>query len=446
MMEHTVLAILRSHGVTEGTRITAAVSGGADSMALLTVLHRLQKDLGFDLRAVHFNHGLRGQEAARDEAFVAAYCQKIGVLLTVGRGDAARRASDMGESTEQAARALRYAFFDSLDTDIVATAHTADDNAETLLLHLLRGTGPRGLCGIPAVRGRYLRPLLTVSRAQIEQYLSEHKINHIEDSTNTADDCVRNRIRHHVMPQLLRENPQFLAAASRTAALQTEEEAFLSSLAQTAADDCRASDGYDCKKLRALPQVLLRRVLLGALRALALDNPAVCYVEALQTLVYADDPSASVNLPEGHTARREYDLLRFDVAQQRFAPVQLPIPGSVKIPELGMTVTCHVTESSNFIQKNAYTICVGYDMIAQSLTLRPRKTGDAITLPCGTKTLKKLMIDRKIPVTMRESLPVVEQSGSVAAVCSIGVSRDFLPQDGTPMLVLTFDREEPADD
>ena len=443
-MEHTVLAALRGRGVTQGTRITAAVSGGADSVALLTVLYRLRSALGFDLTAAHFNHGLRGAEAARDEAFVAEYCRSLGVPLSAGRGDAAKRAESTGESIEQAARALRYAFFDSLDTDIVATAHTADDNAETLLLHLLRGTGPRGLCGIPAVRGRYLRPLLDISRAQIEAYLSENGISHVEDTTNAADDCTRNRIRHHVMPQLMRENPQFLSAVSRTAVLQTEEEAFLSSLAQMAADNCRTQDAYDCRKLRALPQVLLRRVLLGALRDLPLENPAACYVEALQALVFSTDPSAEISLPGGHTAGREYDLLRFDAGEKRsFAPVQLPIPGSVRIPELGLTATCKVTDCSKNCNTSTYKFCVAYDMIAQSLILRPRRTGDALQLPGGTKTLKKLMIDRKIPAWKRELLPVVEQSGRVAAAYMLGVSRDFLPQEGVPMLTVEFHREEP---
>lgn len=445
-MEHTVLAILREQGVTRRTRITAAVSGGADSVALLTVLHRLQRELGYDLTAAHFNHGLRGNEAARDEAFVSEYCRSLGVSLTVGRGDAAQRASDTGESIEQAARELRYAFFDGLDTDIVATAHTADDNAETLLLHLLRGTGPRGLCGIPAVRGRYLRPFLHISRDRIEQYLSENGISHVEDSSNAADDCVRNRIRHYVMPLLLKENPQFLTAVSRTSELQTEEEAFLSSLAQKAAEDCRVADGCDCKKLRELPPVLLRRVLLGTLRALPLKNPAACYVEALQKLVFSADPSAKISLPEGHTAAREYDLLRFDAEETHgFAPVQLPIPGSVTIPELGLTVTCKVTNCSKFRHKKVHTLCVAYDMIAQSLTLRPRRGADALCLPGGTKTLKKLMIDRKIPAAGRDLLPVVEQSGRVAAVYSLGISRAFLPQEDAPMLTIEFEREEPAD-
>lgn len=438
-MEHTVSSYLQKQGA-EGKRLTVAVSGGADSMALLTVLLHLQKDLPFTLSAAHFNHGLRGEEAERDEAFVREFCTAHGIPLTVGHGNAKKRAEDTRESIEEAARNLRYAFFEELDTDFILTAHTADDNAETLLLHLVRGTGPRGMCGIPERRGRYLRPFLTVSRAQIETYLQENRISHIEDSTNAENECVRNRIRHEVMPLLLRENPQFLQAAGRAAKLQTAEDDFLSALASQAAEDCRRDAGFDCRKLRQLPPVLLHRVLLGVLREQKTENPALHYVEALERLVFSDDPSASVSLPQGLCAMRRYDTLCFAVPETpTFAPVHLTVPGSVTVGEGFLTVTCSVTESSEICHRKDSTLCLRYDKMTQDILLRPRKTGDTICLPCGTKTLKKLMIDRKIPVHLRKSIPVIECNGEVAAVFGLGVSRDYLPAEGHPVLTITLE-------
>lgn len=437
----TVQSFLAASGVKPGSRVTAAVSGGADSMALLTALLQCKDALGITVCAAHFNHGLRGEEAARDEDFVQRFCQAHGVSLTVGHGDVSAHAKKTGQSIEEAARSLRYAFFDGLDTDCIATAHTADDNAETLLLHLLRGTGPRGLCGIPARRGRYLRPLLTVSRVEIEQYLTAQGVPHIEDSTNADDDCVRNRLRHRVMPELKRENPRFLSAVSRTAALLTQEDAYLSRLAGAAAEDCRADGGYDCNKLRALDPVLLRRVLLGLLREQALEDPSACYVEALRRLVFTDDPSASVCLPDSLRAVREYTLLRFTREQaESFSPVYLPVPGTVEIPELALTVSCSVSEGAEYSQKKPNTVFLRYDMLSGTVLLRPRRSGDAVLLPGGTKTVKKLMIDRKLPARLREQIPIVEISEQIAAVGTLAVSKSFLPDSEHPVLVIEWQR------
>lgn len=447
-MEQKVLQALHTQGlVTQGQRVTVALSGGADSMALLTVLLRLKDTLGITVYAAHFNHGLRGEEAKRDEDFVRQWCKECGVALTVGHGDVQTRVRETGESPEEAARVLRYAFFDRLDTDTVATAHTANDNAETLLLHLLRGTGPRGLCGIPARRGRYIRPLLSVTREEIGQYLSEQGIPHIEDSSNALDDCVRNRLRHRVMPELLRENPRFLEAAERAAALQSQEDAFLSGLADSAEQSCRLGDGHDCKKLRALHPVLLRRVLMRVLCKYRVENPSARHIEALEHLVQTEHPSSAIRLPGGLTAQREYDLLRVSECEElTFAPVTVPIPGRAVLPEAGLEVSCFVTENSQSVQKKANTICLKYDMIAETVTLRPRKVGDALHLRGGTKTVKKLMIDRKIPAAKRSLTPVIELCGTVAAVAFAGTDTAFLPMPGQPVLVMEFQKRGKAYD
>ena len=193
-----------------------AVSGGVDSMYLLHRMAELGAQRGFAVGCAHFNHGLRGAESDRDEAFVRAQCEKLGVPFYAGRGDVA---SVRGMGTEAAARELRYAFLthcaDEHGYDWIATAHTADDNAETLLLNLARGCGLRGLTGIPPQRGKLLRPMLDTTRAQAEAYLTARAIPHVEDSTNAADTYARNRVRHHAVPALESVNHRLCAAYIR---------------------------------------------------------------------------------------------------------------------------------------------------------------------------------------------------------------------------------------
>ena len=192
-MRNKILVWCREQALfPSGAHVVCAVSGGADSVAMLHALCALRAELGITVSAAHFNHRLRGAESDRDEAFVRTLCQTLGVSLSVSGADVAAHAARTGESVEEAARELRYAFFAQLD-GLIATAHTADDNLETVLLNLTRGTSLRGLCGIPPKRERIVRPMLCLTRREIEAYLTENALAHVEDSTNAAPDARRNR-------------------------------------------------------------------------------------------------------------------------------------------------------------------------------------------------------------------------------------------------------------
>lgn len=425
-----------------GDRVCVAVSGGADSMALLTALLALRERLGITVCAAHFHHGLRGQEADRDAEFVSDWCRAHDVPCAVGRGDTQKRAAETGESLEEAARALRYAFFETLDADKIATAHTADDNAETVLLHLLRGTGLRGLAGIPARRGRFVRPLLALTREDVEIYLRSHGVPHVEDSSNAADDCVRNRLRHRVLPLLRAENPAFAQSVLREGRILRQEDDYLSALAAAAEEGCRDNGGWSCRALSALEPVLRHRVLLGMLRALPLENPSQVHLQALERLIASASPSASCTLPEGWTARRENDRLVLDRADFPVCPTApLNIPGVTVLSEIGLQIRAFVTENSNFAKKNAFTFAFRYDMIAASAwSVRARQVGDSLRLPGGSRSLKRLLIDRKVPRAQRDALPVVLCGGRVAGVLGLAVSEDFLPPAGQPALLLTLEQ------
>ena len=195
-----------------GDELVCAVSGGADSVALLFAMYLLKDKLNIHLSAAHFNHHLRGAESDRDARFVEDLCGGLGIPLYMGEGTVVPGEKGL----EAAARDARYAFLKGLPGKI-ATAHTADDNAETVLLHLVRGTGLKGLGGIPPVSGRLLRPMLTVTRREVEDFLREYSLKHVEDSSNESSAFLRNRIRHEVMPLLRRENPRIGENLSRLA-------------------------------------------------------------------------------------------------------------------------------------------------------------------------------------------------------------------------------------
>ncbi len=440
--EEQILAFcLKNKLFSGGDRVCVAVSGGRDSIALLHGLLALQKQLGITVFAAHFHHGIRGAEADRDRDFVRSCCEDCGIDCVLGSGNAKQRSEQTGESLEEAARFLRLRFLESLDADKIATAHHLGDNAETVLMHLLRGTGLRGLAGIPVKRDRYVRPLLDQTRESIDAYLLEKGLPHIEDSTNETDDCLRNRLRHHVLPLLLQENPVFLQTLSRSGEILGSEDRYLSDCAAAARQNCTRDGALSCRELLGLDPVIRRRVLLGVLRELSLENPGLVHLEQLEKLIGSASPSASVQLPEGHVAHREYDRLLFGTPEaDKVCPDKvLQIPGDTILSEISLKISAIVTESSQFLQKNDFTFSFRYDMIAPSVwSVRKREPGDMLLLRQGHRSLKKLLIDRKIPKAQRDRLPVLLCSGRIAGVLGLAVCEDFLPQPGRPVLTLTL--------
>ena len=422
-MEDKVYRFIEKYKLLEtGDDVTVALSGGADSVALLWVLRRLAPRLGITLRAAHFHHGIRGEEADRDEEFCRELCARWDIPYSLGRGDVPARAAETGESLEEAARVLRYAYLTKAAPGKLATAHNADDNAETILLRLLRGTGLRGLGGIPPRRENIVRPLLSCTRAEIEALLAAQGLPYMEDSSNSNDDCLRNRLRHKVLPLLRAENPNLAETFGRSAALIREEDACLSRLAARASEACREGEGWSCARLLALDHVLRRRILLSSLRDLGLENPAAIYVDALESLLSAG-PSAQIDLPGGRAARREYDLLCFTRREvSAILPEQkLTVPGTTVLPDGLGEIVCFVTKNSYFSKKNLTTFALKCDMIAPcEFWVRGRRSGDLLSLPGGTKSLKALMIDKKIPACLRNTIPVITWNDQPIAVFGVG--------------------------
>ena len=307
---------------------------------------------------------------------------------------------------EAAARDARYPFFRSLPGKI-ATAHTADDNAETLLLHLVRGTGLKGLGGIPPVNGNVIRPLLSVTQQEVEDFCAEWCLSYIIDSTNPTDKYLRNRIRHHVIPLLKQENPRFAENASAMALRLRQDEDCLSHMAE--------AETMDVAQLRQMHPALRVRCLESFLKGSGVREPEASHIAQAESLIFSEKPSAFARFPGGITVARNYDRLEVRRETDELPAVELPVPGAVRWGDYRITAALEGEGMSIYP--------------SGPITVRSRQAGDSIRLSGGTKSLKKLFIDRKIPAAQRSRIPVLCDEEGILAVEQIGIDRSRQPQD-----------------
>lgn len=421
-MQNKLLRFIRQRDmISPGDTIICAVSGGADSVALLFAMYLLRDRLDIHLEAAHFNHHLRMEESDRDEAFVRALCDRYDIPLHLGGAQV--RAGEKG--LEAAAREARYAFLRSLNGKI-ATAHTADDNAETVLMHLVRGTGLKGLGGITPVYGNVIRPMLACTRQEVEKFLDEWGLDHMEDSSNGTDAFLRNRLRRHVLPLLKEENPRLVENLSQMALRLREDEDLLSAQANFAILP-------SVESLKTMHPALRSRVLERFLKENGVKEPEDTHIALTEALVCSEKPSARACLPGGITVARCYDRLEVLTAQAPLEAAVLLCPGEIRLP--GLRVTCQPAETI-VNTPEAFTVNP-----RGRICLRSRQPGDSIRLSGGTKSLKKLFIDRKIPVSQRDRLPVVCDEAGILGVYKIGTNLDRAAES-LPAVSIRFEKLE----
>ena len=322
-MLNKLTAFIRTHHqIQPGDHVICAVSGGADSVALLFGLYLLREKLQFTLSAAHFNHQLRAEESDRDEAFVRALCHRYDIPLAVGTAPV----TPGKKGLEAAARDARYSFFATLSGKI-ATAHTAGDNAETVLMHLVRGTGLSGLGGIAPVSGNLIRPMLGITRQEVLDFLQEYCLQYVTDSSNNTDAFLRNRLRHHVMPLLEQENPRLVENLSAMALQLRQDEAFLR---EAAAEQTT----LEVDALRQMAPALRVRILEAFLKENGVREPEYRHIAMAESLIASQKPSARAEFPGGVIVERCYGTLRV-MPQCQLEPMLLPCPGEVVLPQLG---------------------------------------------------------------------------------------------------------------
>lgn len=434
------------------TSVLLALSGGADSRALLHVLANEAKKNGFSLLLAHVNHGIRGEEALRDETFCKALAEQYGLEICILRADVPTLAKDSGKGLEEAAREVRYAYFEGLmkerQISILVTAHHADDALETVLFHLARGSGRKGLCGIAPVRpfgdGVLVRPLLQVPRQAILEYCRQNGLEFVTDSTNSDTSYARNRIRSQVIPVLeeLFEAPQIRAAA--LCEQLREEEAFLESQAAKYLSNVRCVRGLSISKLLDVPHALLKRVLLTWLDEYEGLRAERVQLVSLETALKDRKRPCEITLGGGFSAVFEGDLLFVHTGKQENTE-SLQIPFSIGVTELaslGLRIEVEKINKlsiANTINSNEMSV-----IINSTLYFRTRQDGDVILQGGMHRKLRKLYNAAKIPPSVRERLPLLCDGEGIVWAPFIG-ARDGLPTEGEAVKIRVVFTDANAD-
>ena len=427
-------------------RVVAGFSGGADSTALA---HWLLGQAGRErLLLAHVNHGLRGAESDRDEAFARDFAREMGVEIRVLRADVGKLARERGLGLEECGRQVRYAFFDSLAPgarDCICTAHTADDNAETLLLHLCRGASLSGLCGIPKRRGKVIRPLLGVSRREVEAYCERHGLRFVTDSSNLSLDYARNRVRRQAVPVLKELNPRFLEACGRAMEQLSLDRDFLEGEAARLLEEARRPFGLCCEALLCAHESLRSRALWQYLTAAGCQDLEEKHVALAEKLLAC---AGGLSLPGGVQAVSGLGLFfAGDLAGTEGFSLPAGLGKTLLPGGKGLVLTKISGENSqnsgkiqNLLFKNALDYATIYPKgQAGQLFVRTRKPGDRFS-PRGrglSKPLKQVLREKGVPPWARDRVLLLELSGQIVFCEGIGPAEGFGAERGKDALMVT---------
>ena len=417
-----------------GCTVVAGLSGGADSVAMVHYLFRHSESLGIHLLAAHVNHGLRGAEADRDEQFAANFCLRLGIDLKVLHADVSAIAQEKSQGIEECGREVRYSFFRSLcgEDGRIATAHTLTDSAETVLMNLTKGAGPKGLCGIPPVRGSIVRPLITVTREEVERYCSFYGLQYVTDSTNLSDGFARNKLRLHAVPVLREINPAFEHAVERTVEISRCDEAYFKDLAGKCLREAALSGGgYRLDVLRNTRRPVLMRAIAFAAGAAGCPRIGYDHAAAVEQVILRGGTTtiaggirctASGNTLQMKKETKEADTPLWSVP---LSPEGTALPDGRVLEVRPVELAALQKESK--INNLLFNNLINYDTIMSTDgTVRNRRPGDNFR-PAGrgvTKTLKKLFNEAKIPVAERGRLALLECGGKIVWAEGFGVSQE----------------------
>ncbi len=430
--------------IVSGDKVFAAVSGGADSVCLLLVLKELSDEMRFCLEVIHVEHGIRGAESIEDAKFVKDLCKKLDVRCHIYHIDVPSYSKEHKLSTEEAARLLRYECFDKHTADgKIAIAHNMDDNAETIVYNMVRGTGIEGIRGIKKVRGSYIRPLIECSRQDINRYLSEREQAFRTDSTNKDTDYTRNNIRHNIIPRLTDVNPGAVAHLSKLSNLQDMAVEYINKQADKIYDKYVTGNRV-LKELLNEELIIVQTVIHRFLNENANTAKDIQshHIEDVCDLLKGD-AGRRVNLPYGMMAIAEYDSVRIvRDKKEGLEPVIInDIGDGFEMDVAGFFVRLSVRqyEPEQEIPSKTYTKMIDYDKITNGLSVRNRQGGDYLIVNAtgNKKSLSRYMIDEKIPVLDRDSMPLFCDGNHVIYVVGHRISEYYkIGEDTKRVLVI----------
>ncbi len=431
--------------IPETGTVVAAVSGGADSMAMLCFLTGyLPKER---LLVCHVNHGIRGAEADRDEAFVRNWCKANSLAFEVLKTDIPSLAKARGQSEEECGREERYRFFSSFisgPNDRIATAHTKTDSVETVLFHLFSGASLRGLCGIPPVRGAIIRPLIDLTREETERFCAENGVSFVSDSSNASLRYPRNFIRAEILPKIEALNPAAQEKIAAFSAFAARDESFLNSLAEEAAKEAESPQGYDAFKILSLPKAIRLRILRNLAEEHGAKRVTAKQLERAEAILPKSgiaEFSGSIELIAG---QGRFSFLSKDELNGR-GGFSFPLVFDCPVAFPGGVFEAKIFEKNQEFQKKAqkinnllFTDAVDYDIITQGLVVRTRTAGDYFVSKGNTvrKSLRKFLSEKKVPLQKRDRLIVLAKGNEVFFLEGIGPSEQAKPGEHTRKAVM----------
>lgn len=461
--QQRVLNTIRTYRLAaEGESVLAGVSGGPDSVCLLHVLHSLKETLHIKLYAIHINHMLRGEEAKADENYTSDLCKKLGVPFSIVNADVALIAKQQGKSLEEAGREARYREFDRFSKQVgatkIAVAHNRNDQAETIMMHIIRGTGTAGLVGMEHIRGNIIRPLLDIQRSEIERYCTEAGLNPRTDSTNLKADFTRNKVRLGLFPYMSEQfGVNIIDSLIRLSENAAEDNSYLDACARAAYERAvvnreTGSMELSLTKLKEMDPAVRNRVMKLAVVHTAGSSNGVgsVHYRMLSDLITGGSTGSAAELPNGIRAALSYNILRVFTERLKAEKKEpslsfsqpLALPGITEVPELGAKVSAEVISADNIdncetLGYNPLVQYFDYDRINGVINIRNRQSGD-IFKPLksnGTKKIKEYFIDIKVPRDERDRIPLICKGNEAVWVVGYKISDKFKVTENTKSIL-----------
>ncbi len=438
-MINGVLETIEKYGMLDGCeKVVVGLSGGADSVCLTAVLCSLREKYGFSLEAAHINHGIRGEEAQRDEDHCRKICEKLGVELQVLKADVPSLAKQHGLGEEECGRKVRYEFFSSLagENGKIATAHNLNDNAETLIFNLVRGSGLKGACGIPPVRDNIIRPLINTERSEIERYCNENSLDFVTDSTNSENAYSRNKIRNAVMPILRQINPNVESSLAGFTKTVRETREFFEKITDEKYSLCVKEERLCEKEFSSLELPVKKEVAARFLKQLGAKDVSSKHIDDF--CAFAGSGKTLVGASSIRLVSRNGFVYRCEYYAEPFS-VEFSLSDSeVILPFCKVKIEHFDTKDLQNLNKDLLDNLIDCDKISDVPVLRSRKDGDSFTSGKRnvTKSLKKLFNEDKIPVEERNGKIILDIGGECAWIDGYATAKKYRINSSTQKAIL----------